>query len=104
MRLNPHHPERFWNHLGRAYLSPADTREAIEAFRRISTPDQFHHANLAASSAMLGDEIAAAAHARAVLALDPMFSVASYLLTQHYQFGADREHHREALMKATLPA
>ena len=104
MRLNPHHPERFWNHLGRALFVARRYAEAIEAFRRISSPDQFHHAYLAASSAMLGDDSAAAAHARAVLALDPMFSVASYLLTQHYQFDADREHHREALLKAALPA
>ena len=103
MRLNPHHPERFWNHLGRALFVARRYAEAIEAFRRISNPDQFHHANLAASSAMLGDDIAAA-HARSVLALDPMFSVASYLRTQHYQFDADREHHRDALLKAALPA
>ena len=104
MRLNPHHPERFWNHLGRALFVARRYAEAVEAFRRISSPDQFHHAFLAAASAMLGDDIGAAAHVRSVLALDPKFSVMGYLRTQHYQFDSDREHHRDALMKAALPA
>jgi adenylate cyclase len=104
MRLNPHHPERFWNHLGRAFFVARRYNEAIESFRRISHPDQFHHAFLAASSAMMGDEAAAAAHARSVLTLDPEFSVEAYLGTLHYRLDSDREHHREALLKAALPA
>jgi adenylate cyclase len=53
---------------------------------------------------MLGDTIAAAAHVRNVLALDPQFSVETYLQTLHYQFDSDRQHHRDALLKAALPA
>jgi adenylate cyclase len=104
MRLNPHHPERFWNHLGRALFVARRYAEAIDAFRRISHPDQFHYAFLAASSAMLGDEVAAAAHARSVLALDPTFSREDHLRTLHYHLDSDREHHREALAKTALPA
>jgi adenylate cyclase len=104
MRLNPHHPERFWNHLGRALFVVRRYNEAIESFRRISHPDQFHHAFLAASSAMMGADAAAAAHARSVLTLDPEFSVEAYLRTLHYRLDTDREHHREALLKAALPA
>jgi adenylate cyclase len=103
MRLNPHHPERFWNHLGRAFFVARRYAEAIESFRRISHPDQFHHAFLAASSAMLGDEVEAAAHVRSVLAADPVFSREAYLRTLHYQLESDREHHRQALLKASLP-
>ncbi len=104
MRLNPHHPERFWNHLGRALFVARRYTEAIDSFRRISRPDQSHHAFLAASSAMLGDEAAAAAHVRSVLALDPKFSLEAHLRTLHYQLDSDRQHHREALLKAALPA
>jgi adenylate cyclase len=104
MRLNPHHPERFWNHLGRALFVARRYAEAIDAFRRISRPDQFHYAFLAASSAMLDNQTDAAAHVHSVLTLDPMFSCEAYLRTLHYQLESDREHHREALLKAALPA
>ena len=104
MRLNPYHPERFWNHLGRALFVARRYSEAIEAFRRITRPDQTHHAFLAACAAMLGDAAGAAVHVRSVLARDPKFSVETYLRTLHYQLDSDREHHREALLKAALPA
>ena len=34
MQLNPYHPERFWNHLGRAEFIARRYAEAIEAFKR----------------------------------------------------------------------
>jgi adenylate cyclase len=104
MRLNPHHPERFWNHLGRAFFVARRYGEAIESFRRISHPDQFHHAFLAASFAMMSDDAAAATHARSVLALEPNFSARACLGTLHYRLDSDREHHRAALEEAGLPA
>jgi adenylate cyclase len=103
MRLNPYHPERFWNHLGRALYSARSYAEAIEAFSRISAPDHTHHAFLAASSAQLGNSTAAAAHAREVLSREPSFSIENYLQTLHYKRDADREHYREGLTKAGLP-
>ncbi|MBL8908605.1 MAG: adenylate/guanylate cyclase domain-containing protein [Rhizobiales bacterium] len=104
MRLNPHHPERFWNHLGRAYFVARDYKEAIAAFRHISKPDHTHHAFLAAAYAMMGDPSAARAHADAVLAMNPAFKVDEYMSTLHYKRTEDSEHHREALLKAGLPA
>ena len=53
---------------------------------------------------MMGDDVAAAAHVRSVLALDLKFSVDAYLRTLHYHLDSDLEHHREALLKAALPA
>jgi adenylate cyclase len=103
MRLNPYHPERFWNHLGRAYFVAQRYAEAIEAFSRIRRPDHTHHAFLAAALARMGDEIAASAHAREVLTLVPAFSAQAYLATLYYKRDTDREHHREALIKAGLP-
>lgn len=103
MRLNPHHPERFWNHLGRAYFVARQYPEAIEAFRHISKPDQFHHAFLAAAAAMAGDPASAEQHRRQVLSLDQNFAVETYLATLHYMRNDDAEHHREALIRAGLP-
>lgn len=103
MRLNPHHPERFWNHLGRAFFVARKYPEAIEAFRHISKPDQFHHAFLAAAAAMSGDLAAAEQHRRHVLSLDQKFTVETYLATLHYMRQDDAAHHREALVRAGLP-
>jgi len=104
MRLNPHHPERFWNHLGRAHFVARDYKAAIAAFRRITKADQYHHAFLAAAHAMDGDTASAAVHAGTVLSLDPSFKVEDYMSTMHYKRTIDAEHHREALLRAGLPA
>jgi adenylate cyclase len=104
MRLNPYHPERFWNHLGRSYFVARRYAEAAEAFARISRPDHTHHAFLAAAFAQMGNATAAAAHAQEALKRQPEFSVQSYLDTLHYKRESDREHHRESLLKAGLPA
>ena len=103
MRLNPYHPERFWNHLGRAYFVARRYPEALTAVQKISVPDYSHHAFLAAASAQTSDEASARAHAAQVLALEPTFSIANYLEMMHYANGGDRSHHREALVKAGLP-
>lgn len=67
MRLNPYHPERFWSHLGRAQYSARAYGDAIESFSKLTAPDYGHHAFLAASSARIGNRIAASAHARVVI-------------------------------------
>jgi adenylate cyclase len=104
MQLNPYHPERYWNHLGRAYYMARRYPEAAEAFARISTPDHAHHAFMAAAFAQMGDATAAKAHAEETLRRQPEFAVRSYLETLHYKRASDREHHREGLLKAGLPA
>ena len=104
MRLNPYHPERFWSHLGRAYFVAHRYAEAMAAFQKISAPDSGHHAFLAAATARSGGGEAAKAHAANVLALDPAFSIASHLEKMHYANDDDRDHHREALIEAGLPA
>jgi hypothetical protein len=53
---------------------------------------------------MLSDMTDAAEHTRSVLALKPDFSADAYLRTLYYRRDADREHHRDALLKAGLPA
>ena len=104
MDLNPYHPERFWNHLGRAYFVARRYREATDAFKRIGAPDHTHRAFLAAAYAGLGETAAAEAEAAEVLAREPGFTVAAYLDTLHYKQADDREHHRAVLLAAGLPA
>jgi len=103
MRLNPYHPERFWNHLGRAYYCAEKYAEATDAFSRITRPDHTHHAFLAATFAQMGNAVAAAAHASEVLKRAPEFSVESYLATLHYKQETDRRRHEDGLVKAGLP-
>ncbi len=104
MRLNPCHPERFWNHLGRAYFVARRYGEAIPAYGHIAAPDLMHHAFLAACYAQLGDEAAAGQHAAEVLKRDPGFSIEVFLRTLHYKRDGDIEHHRAALVKSGLPS
>jgi hypothetical protein len=52
----------------------------------------------------MGDATAAKAHAEETLRRQPEFAVRSYLETLHYKRASDREHHREGLLKAGLPA
>ena len=100
MRLNPHHPERFWSHLGKAHFTARQYAEAIEAFMRLSATDNIHHAFLAASYGWLGDKTAAAAHTARVRALEPEFDLERFLSTMHYANETDLQHFREGLLMA----
>jgi len=100
MRLNPHHPARFWSHLGKAHFTARHYGEAIEAFMRLSAMDGQQHAFVAACYGWLGDRTAAAAHVARVLELEPGFTVKSFLLAMHYGDDADRAHLHEGLLKA----
>jgi len=103
MRLNPYHPERYWNHLGRAYFVAHRYAEAVEAVKHITTLDHFHHAFLAAANGQMGNEVEARTHAKEALARKPDFTAADYLSTVHYKRQEDLDHHRSSLLKAGLP-
>ncbi|RWL00920.1 MAG: adenylate/guanylate cyclase domain-containing protein [Mesorhizobium sp.] len=102
MQLNPHHPERFWSHLGKAHFAARQYGEAIEAFMHLSTMDSVQHAFAAACYGWLGDEIAAAAHLRKIKTLDPQFDLDSFIATLHYAQKPDVQHIREGLLKAGI--
>ena len=104
MRLNPYHPPRFWSHLGRAYFVARRYAEAVEAFKRITAPDQFHHAFLAACFAQLGDTAAADNHVREILSRNPGFSWSTTLVpVLHYKRDSDLAHHRDSIQKTGFP-
>ncbi|WIM10218.1 adenylate/guanylate cyclase domain-containing protein [Enhydrobacter sp.] len=102
MRLNPHHPARFWSHLGRAHFVGRQYAQAIEAFMHLSTMDIQQHAFVAACYGWLGDRTAAAAHVARVRELDPELDLPKFLATMHYADNADLAHLREGLVKAGL--
>ena len=105
MRLNPYHPARFWNHLARALFGARRYAEAGDAVQRIAEPDEFHLAFLAACFAMADDAARASGQVQLVLRKKPAFSVQKdYVPTLHYKRESDLAHHRDALLKAGLPA
>jgi adenylate cyclase len=104
MELNPLHPPRFWSHLGRAYFVARQYENSIAAFKHMGTLGDMQHAYLAACYAYLEAADRAEAEKADVLNLNPEFSVEKHLLVQFYQHEADRDHHREGLLKAGLPA
>jgi len=102
MKLNPHHPERFWSHLGKAHFVGKQYGQAIEAFMHLSTMDVQQHAFVAACYGWLGDRTAAAAHVARVRELDPALDLPRFLATMHYANKEDLEHLREGLVKAGM--
>jgi adenylate cyclase len=102
MQLNPHHPVRFWSHLGNARFTACKYAGAIEAFMHLSAMNVMQHAFVAACYGWLGDRTAAAAHVARIGELEPGFSLEAFLATMHYANAADLQHLREGLSKAGL--
>jgi adenylate cyclase len=104
LRLDPYGAEGRAHLLGQAFHAARRYPEAIKAFTRITLLQPRHQPFLAACHAQLGNDEEAKAQAAAVLRTKPDFSVASYLESLPYKNQADRQHHREGLLKAGLPA
>ena len=104
MKLNPHHPARFWSHLGKAHFVGRQYSQAIAAFMRVVTMDAQQHAFLAACYGWLGDGTAATAHVTRVRDLDPGLSLEAFLATMHYVNVADLQHLRDGLIRAGMAA
>jgi adenylate cyclase len=102
MRLNPHHPARFWSHLGKAYFAARRYGEAIESFMHLSTMDASQHAFVAAAYARMGDATAAAAHAAKIREIDPGFSRKTFEATLHYARAEDTAHLIDGLVSAKV--
>jgi adenylate cyclase len=100
MKLNPHHPPRFWGHLGRAYFVGRQYAKAIEAFMHQPTLDASQRALLAACYAWLGDTTGAAAHIARMRELEPGLGLEAFLGTMHYAREEDLQHLKEGLQKA----
>jgi adenylate cyclase len=105
MRLNPFHPDRFWSHLARAHFVGRRYRQAAECLQRIPTLNALQHASLAACFAQLDEAAAASHHVQEALAQRPSLRVdVDFVPTLHYKREADRDHHRDSLLKAGFAA
>ncbi len=102
MKLNPHHPVRFWSHLGMAHFACRQYGEAVEAFMHLSAMNVMQQAFVAACYGWLGDRTAAAAHVARISELEPEFNLEEFLATMHYANEADLQHLREGLSKAGI--
>ncbi len=104
MRLDPSEADRRTIHLGMAHFATRNYQEAIDAFKRSPRLGHVHRAALAASHAALGNNAAVETEVARALEQKSDFSVKAELRRTPYQFEADTEHHRDALLKAGLPA
>ena len=104
MRLNPYHPERFWNHLARACFTARRYAEAADALKCLTAPDALQLASLAACHARLGDLAGVEALRREALAKSPSFTIGEFLANLHYRDPSDREHQRLSLELAGFAA
>ena len=102
MKLNPHHPARFWSHLGKACFVGRQYGQAVEAFMHMSNLDTLQHGFLAASYAWLGDKTAASAHIARMRELDGALDLERFLATMHFAHEEDLQHLREGLHNAGL--
>ena len=73
MRLNPYHPNWYWNIEGRCLHTLGRYEEAIAAFERIDAPPFWVEAYLAACYAMCGQSQRAADHLDRLRAMRPNF-------------------------------
>ena len=100
MKLNPHHPARFWSHLGKAYFVAHQYAQAIEAFMHMANLEALQHGFLAASYAWLGDKTAAGAHMGRMRELNGTLDSEQLLATMHFAREQDFQHLRDGLHRA----
>jgi adenylate cyclase len=103
MRLNPHHPDWYWQELGIALYVGGQYTEAIDAFNRIANPVEFDYAYMAACRVALGEVEHAKSHIVDMLRMRPRASVRYYQLTQPFKNDVDLKRFTDALRLAGLP-
>jgi adenylate cyclase len=102
MTLNPHHPPRFWSHLGRAHHTARQYDKAIEAFGHLPSLDPLQLTYLAACHAMKDETKEAQSYAQRLMEASPSFALSAFLQTMHYGRVEDLEHLSQGLTKAGL--
>jgi adenylate cyclase len=104
MRLDPFGVRSRAHLLGRALFAARRYAEAVEAYRQTTYQRFEPHADLAACLEHLGRDLEARSEAAETLRLKPDFSTAVYVATLAYAVDSDRDHHRDGLIAAGLPA
>lgn len=78
MRLNPFHPDWYWNIYGRCLHTLGRMDEALEMFRRVRRPTFWMEGYLAACHAALGDDERAEQHRNMLYELRPDFTLEAF--------------------------
>jgi adenylate cyclase len=103
MRLNPYHPNWYWNAMAHALHSAGLYAEALDAYGRVTEPPSFHHAYVAACHAELGEREKARADAELALETKPDFTVSGWGRRLPYKNAADLQRFLDGFRKAGLP-
>jgi adenylate cyclase len=103
MRLNPYHPNWYWNSLAYVLHSAGHYVEALDAYRQIAQRPSFYHAYVAACHAELGRIEEARKFAALALQAKPDFSVAAWGKRLPYKNEVDLQRFLDGLRKAGLP-
>ena len=91
MRLNPLHPDWYWNIQGRCLHLLGRHSEALAAFRHIAAPAFYHFCYMAACHRALGEHGAAEAMRDRLIAARPDFDLAGFVATLPHRNPATAE-------------
>ncbi|NNE25193.1 MAG: hypothetical protein HKN11_21545 [Rhizobiales bacterium] len=104
MRLNPFHPNWYWNIMARCQHTAKDYAGAIFALEQIEATPFFSHAYLAACYNELGQSDKAKEHVAATLKLKPDFSIRQFQTIFPYRDPKTLEEFFASIEKAGFPA
>ena len=85
MRLNPYHPNWYWNIQGRCLHMLGQHQAALEAFQRIHQPVYWTYAYIAACHRVLGHDEAAEAARQALFDACPDFDISEFFQNFPYK-------------------
>lgn len=103
-RINPIHPDWYWEQIGVALHALGRYREATAAFLKVKGPAFYEHMYMAACYAELDDKGTAARHVEHALADRPDLTLSSIARHLPYRREEDRQHVLRGLRAAGLPA
>jgi TolB-like protein/Tfp pilus assembly protein PilF len=103
MRLNPYHPNWYWNVEGLCLHRLGRYEEAISAYGRIDQPQFWTEAYLAACHAMCGRDELAREHRGRLFATRPDFSLTAFRVGLPVRSDVELEHFLATFRRAGIP-
>ena len=100
MRLNPYHPDWYWNVYGRCLHTLGRMEEALEMFRRIRKPTFYMEGYLAACHAALGNTEKANEHCAKLYEAQPDFTLDVFAKVLPYRNSETKRNFMKTLEKA----
>ena len=97
-------PSWYWSSMLLLRYVARDDAGAIDAFRRQADPRPWTHALAAAAHANRGDGTAAGVQVAATLEQCPGFTITASMKRDPFRHDADRDHYRDGMLRAGLPA